>query len=80
MLKRRVIMKVISSRWFNNERGVIGLVVCEDEITHERKGYISSVLGFDEGSDIEIVKTCGSKVNLTLINNIARELQPITRK
>ncbi len=69
-------MKVVFSHWFTNRHGVIGLVVCEDEITHERTGYISSVLGFNEDADIEVVKTCGSKVRLALIKDIVKELEP----
>lgn len=57
-------MKVIKTRWFTNNRGCIGIVVGEDNVTGDRKAYIGIGHGADEKVDTEAILAWGNKFDL----------------
>lgn len=52
----------------------IGVVVVEDEITHERKGYIGIGNGIDEKADIRRVLDWGSPIIPRIIEEITADM------
>lgn len=63
-------MKVIKTYWFSNMTGVIGIVVGQDTVTGEHKAYIGWGSGLDEKADEQQVREWGSKVNVTVLEEI----------
>ena len=54
-------LRLLQWHWFNG-RECIGIVLCEDVVTHEEKCYIGTVLnGINEISDAEHIALHGSK-------------------
>ena len=56
-------MKIINAVWFSEggSNRIIGVVFGVDEITGEYKAYIGTGIGFDEGTDADLIATHGSK-------------------
>ncbi len=54
---------------------LIGVVVCEDQITGQRRGYIGIGLGQDEKADIEYIRDWGSPVNDAFMEQMAQALK-----
>lgn len=57
--------------WFSHMSGMIGIVVGQDKVTGQRKGYIGAAPGFDEDEDTKIVAERGSPVNSKILTEIA---------
>lgn len=54
--------KTLDKTWFATGHGhCIGIVLCEDEVTKEKKAYISVVSGEDEEADTQDIKENGAK-------------------
>lgn len=53
----------------------IGLVVCEDEFTGQRRGYMGIGSGQDWKADIQRIKDWGSPVNLAFAEQIVDSLK-----
>jgi len=62
-------MKTLAYRWFTG-RDCVGIVLCEDEITKEKKAYIGGVVGLNEADDIEYIKDWGTSFPV----NVAEKL------
>lgn len=54
-------MKFLGVKWFTTMQGTIGIVYGEDEVTGDKKAYIDTVPGFDEGTDIHKIQENGAK-------------------
>ena len=67
-------MKVIEKIWFTNIKGTAGLVIIEEDVTHDRKGYIGVVDGEDEEADTQSLLAWGQKFSLRFAEDIARRL------
>jgi len=57
-------MKIIDTLWFTNGDGCIGIVVIEEDVTGDRKAYISPVSGTDEEADKQHIIDWGNKFSL----------------
>ena len=53
-------MKTLSTRWFSNTRGYIGIVLAENEF--KQMAYMASVKGSSPYEDAETAKDWGSKL------------------
>ncbi len=52
---------LIKTLWFTNSKGCIGIVLGEDSVTGEKKGYISQCRGDNERQDTHDITRNGSK-------------------
>ena len=71
-------MKIINAFWFTEcgSTRPIGIIIGEDDITKERKAYIGSGYGFDEGVDAGHIAEMGAKFTLNISKNISSQLEP----
>ena len=70
-------MKIISTVWFT-QMGLpptIGIVIGEDDITKERKAYIGTGAGYDEGADAEKIAETGAPLYLTHVEQVIKALK-----
>lgn len=67
-------MKIERVYWFTGDES-IGIVVGKDQITGERKGYISTVRGRDEDEDKEYIAACGQRIQPAVMRQIADYLE-----
>lgn len=67
-------MKVIDRIWFSNMKGTCGIVVIEEDNTHDRKGYIGVVEGKDEDLDTEDLLSWGLSFSLGTAERLAATL------
>ena len=70
-------MKIIDAIWFNElgKKEPIGIVIGEDKITGERKAYIGTGNGFEEGSDTISIAERGTKVTIKTLEYILKKLK-----
>lgn len=61
MMKGMTNMKIVDTLWFTANRGYCGLVLCEDEITGERKAYIGRCVGLNPEQDIDDILHWGAR-------------------
>jgi len=78
-------VKIIETLWFSGMKGTVGLVIIEEDYTHDRKGYIGVVDGQSEAVDSEELVAFGSKFSLRAAEYIAKKLtrpqgQPVGEK
>ena len=55
-------MKTINCIWLNNMRGIIGVVLAQDEF--KQQAYICACGGIDQDVDLATIKDYGTKLNL----------------
>ena len=67
-------MKIVETLYFTTRRGTVGLVIIEEDNTHDRKGYIGVVEGKSEVVDREELLAWGHKFSLSTAEDIARRL------
>ena len=68
-------MKVIDTLWFTNINGTVGIVTIEEDVTGDRKAYISVVPGEDEKADTETIIAWGNKFSLDTLKQIEHSLK-----
>ena len=68
-------MKTIETLWLSGITGTIAIVVGEDKITKERKAYAGKVNGYDENSDIEMIKTKGAPLEINDVKSLLKLMQ-----
>jgi len=69
-------MRIQNAIWFTELGGqCIGIVYGEDEITGERKAYIGTGYGEDEGLDVRIICANGAKFHQLAAEEIINYLQ-----
>ena len=56
-------MKIKDSIWFTNMKGVVGVILGEDEVTGKHKAYIGIADGQNQKGDEELVARRGNKLN-----------------
>lgn len=68
--------KIKSVNWFTQgqEPHTLGIVVIENEIG-ERKAYVGSGEGYDEGIDAELIADHGARVHPQMLRDILREVE-----
>lgn len=66
--------RVISATWFHCQTDVIGIVICEDTISKERRAYIGAGGGVSEAADIKRILNWGSKVRPEMLENLLTQL------
>lgn len=67
-------MKVTEKFWITTDRGCIGIICGEDEITGERKAYIGIGNGQNENWDAEYIAQQGSPLSLGMVEQIRGRL------
>jgi len=67
-------VKIIDTLWFTNRKGTVGLVIIEEDNTHDRKGYIGVVEGQSEAVDTEELLAWGNKFSLGTAEDIVKKL------
>lgn len=68
-------MKIKRIYWFSAGDRPIGIVVGEDEITGARRGYINTVSGLNEASDIQHIAETGTPIDPNMLNEIVYYLR-----
>ena len=68
-------MKVIDTLWFTNNKGTVGIVILEEDITGDRKAYIGVVPGGDEKADTEAIIDWGNPFSLNTAQRIEHFLK-----
>lgn len=68
-------MKIIDDMWFSNSQGVVGIVVIEDEVTHERRAFIGAASGHDVKADTEAIAAFGNSFSASAAARIIIKLQ-----
>jgi len=66
--------RIVSSRWFTNLFGCVGIVVVDDLITGERKAFIGTGQGENEQVDIDYICEWGKELHAPTLWEIEREL------
>lgn len=70
-------MKILTATWFTGSgMKLIGVVIGIDEITNERKAYVGTASGLDEGLDAQHIASHGAKLHLVIAESIVRALKP----
>lgn len=69
-------MNIIQAIWFTEMGSMrpIGIVLGVDNITGERKAFIGTASGDDEGADAERIAAGGAKLRVGTVNSIAQWL------
>ena len=67
--------KIIETVWFPGAKGLCGIVVTEDEVTGERRGYVGVAFGLDEDVDANMVKDWGVKLFPRVLRDILAKLE-----
>jgi len=73
-------MKIIDDIWFTGFRGIVGIVIGEDDATHERKAYIGVGSGIDLWKDVKTIAENGCKLTPEVAMKIAGLLNPSNDK
>lgn len=70
-------MKIINAIWFTEmgKTEPIGIIIGQDEITKEKKAYIGTGEGDDEGVDAGHIAECGAKFT----HQMAKEISDILK-
>ncbi len=65
--------KIINTLWFTQmgQPSPIGIVICEDEISHKTKAYIGTGQGYDKGVDAGHILETGAKFTADMAIGIA---------
>lgn len=66
---------IISTYWFTPMSGLVGVVICQDKITGERKAYIGAAKGLDEKEDELFIARTGAKMHLASAEAIVSALK-----
>lgn len=66
---------IVSTYWFTAMTGLVGVVVCQDRFTHERKAYIGTAKGLDEKEDELHIAQTGAKMHLASAEAIVSALK-----
>lgn len=69
-------MKTLRDYWFTTMNGTIGVVIGEDKLTGERKGYIGMAGGHNQQADIEVILEYGSPISIPILQEILQALMP----
>jgi len=74
-------MKIINTIWFSEyaKEKPIGIILGEDETTKEKKVYIGTGQGIDEGEDTGHIVSCGSKFPLAIAKEVYNFLEGVTK-
>lgn len=69
-------MEIKQAIWFTpgGQSQCIGIVIGEDEKTHEKKAYIGLGQGHDEQSDIRHILDWGAKVSREILEQMLKAL------
>lgn len=67
-------MKIIDDMWFTSSH-TVGIVVIEDEVTHERRSFIGVASGQDVKADIEHIAERGNPFSASAAARIITNLQ-----
>lgn len=72
-------MRIIESFWFTAMGKIqpIGIVVCEDEVTRDRKAYIGQGSGIDKDVDIKMICERGAKVSDIILLEILNVMKGV---
>ena len=75
-------MKILDTIWFTElgKEEPIGIVIGEDENTGEKKAYIGTGNGFEEGSDTISIAERGAKVSPQILKFILKRLEGNNRE
>ena len=79
-------MKIIDDIWFTGFRGIVGIVIGEDEVTGERKAYVGIGEGVSMDQDIKAIAeygcplTPGVAIRISSLLNPRKELRFNTNK
>ena len=76
--------RVVDTLWFTNMKGVIGIVILAEDVTNDRKAYISVVDGHDQNVDTQTVISYGNPLSVDTIERLLyglgeRRLRPWQR-
>ncbi len=66
--------KIIETFWFTGV-SVVGVVVCEDELTLKRKAFIGTGFGYDEKLDEQHIKDFGVSANIEDLKKIVKMME-----
>ena len=64
--------KVVYVEWIG---GTIGVIICEDEYSHERIAYVGKGSGEDEDADIQHIKESGCPVPIDQFEEIVKHMK-----
>ncbi len=53
-------MRVVDSLWFTNNKGTVGIVIIEEDVTGERRAYIGIVDGYNQEADTQSIIDWGN--------------------
>ena len=68
--------RIVSSRWFCNLFGCVGVIVVDDLVTGERRAYIGTGQGENEQVDIDYICEWGQELHMFTLREIEREMTP----
>jgi len=66
---------IVSTYWFTAMTGLIGVVICQDKFTDERKAYIGTARGLNEKEDAQFIAQTGAKMHLAAAEAIVSALK-----
>ncbi len=70
-------MRVIEVFWFNGFKGSCGIVLGEEDNTHDPVAYVGVIEGHDERVDAESIAAWGSKLRkdtaLRILNHLSKK-------
>ncbi len=67
-------MRVVDSLWFTNNRGTIGIVIIQEDVTGERKAYIGIGDGHNEKADTQSIVDWGNPLSISVLGWIWSQL------
>ena len=70
-------MKFVDDIWFESVLGTVGVIVGEDNVTHQRKAYIGIGSGTDLWKDIQTIAENGCPLTPEIASRIATLLNPL---
>ncbi len=73
-------MKIIDDIWFTGFQGIVGILIGEDDVTHERKAYVGIVSGKGLWKDVNAIAENGCPLTPEVAMKIAGLLNPSNDK
>ncbi len=69
-------MKVVDSLWFTNNKGTVGIVTIEEDVTGDRKAYIGIGDGHNQEADTQSIVDWGNPLSISALGRITSQLSP----